>query len=149
MISKISPKIIRITDRYYRVNKEAQEQQVLAQPPFFPCSADSRMAVSPCCSVYSNILSRILSSHSHRVITLLAIYSKILGTDSPDLAEARKSLGPRSIGDGAGEFSGETGLANMLGVTVSEDEDIEVVGRRRYVRAGEPKGDEGADTNSS
>jgi len=74
----------------------------------------------------------------------------MVGTDSPDLAEARKCFGPRSIGGLADRLAGEPGLINRLGVTVSEEEDIEDVGRRRYVLwPGEPRGEEGAETCSS
>jgi hypothetical protein len=84
----------------------------------------------------------------------LAIYSKIIGTDWPVFAEARKSFGPLSNGTGIRMVDAEEGRANKLGVTVSEDEE-EVAGRPCELEGPgdmlirEPVGEDGADMYSS
>jgi len=72
------------------------------------------------------------------------------GTDSPDFADAKKSFGPRSNGgEATGMADDGDGVANKLGVTVSDDDDMEVSRPRCVPRAGEPKGDEGGETSNT
>ena len=139
-------------------------QHRLAHPvSFFDCGSCTTL-ISLGFPLRLNALSCTLSSHSHLEITRFAMYSKTMGTVCPDLAEVRKSFGPRSRGRAVAgvEVDMEAGRSNRLGVMVTEEVFVEALVPRcqrdpgdKLFRVGREEavavcmGEEGAETYSS